>query len=112
MLFYKMVANDATRDEVLLDDAFEHRRVALAVPSALGVHNGNRAAFADSQAIRLRPQDTALLRQAKLLEPPLQEVPRGEAAPQLATLGRPLIAAEKDVTPRDWHSDARGNPFL
>ena len=112
MFFYKMVANDASLDEMLLDDPLEDRRVALTVPSTFGIHNGDRAAFADSQAVRLRSQNPALVGQAKFLQALLEKVPRDEPAFLLATFGRRLIAAEKDVAPCFRYSDGGSNAFL
>ena len=56
------------------------------------------------KAVRLRAQDPALIRQAELGEPPLEEIPRGDAAVSLAALRFGLIGAKKDVAPR--HGDA------
>ena len=67
----------------------------------LPVDDGDRPALADPQAIRLRSEDAALLRQFELLQPPLQEVPRGEAAILVTAFWIRLIAAEKDMAPRD-----------
>jgi hypothetical protein len=40
-------------DEMLLDDSFEDRRIALAIPCAFRIDHGDRTAFADAQAIGL-----------------------------------------------------------
>ena len=77
-----------------------------AVPGALGIDDGDRTAFADAKAVRLGAQDAALLGQPELLEAPLQKVPRREAAILVAAFRLRLIAAEKDVPPRDRHADA------
>ena len=63
----KWVVDDAAADEVFLDDPLEHRRIALAVPGAFRIDDGDRAAFADAQAVRLGAQDAALLGQARAL---------------------------------------------
>ena len=57
----QVVANDLAADEVFLDDSLEDGRIAFAVPRAFGIDHGNRAAFSDAEAVRLRPQDPALL---------------------------------------------------
>ena len=77
--------------------ALEHRRVALRIPRALRVDDGDRSALADAQAVRFRAEDAALLREAQLLQPPLQELPGGQAALLVAALRSRLVAAEKDV---------------
>src|SRR6476659_2868600 len=69
----------ASADQVLLDDALEGLRVAAAVPRTLRVNHGDRPAFADAQAVRLGPQDAALVRKPELLQPFLQVVPGRDA---------------------------------
>ena len=96
-------------DKVFLDDAFEHRRVAGAVPSAFRVDDGDRTALADAQAVRLGPEDATAFRQAELLQPAFEKIPRRETAFFLTAFRFRLIAAEKNVPPRDRHADARCN---
>ena len=60
--------DDPSDDEMLLDDAFEDRRIAAAVPRAFRIDDGDRAAFADAQAVRLRPQDAALVGETEFLQ--------------------------------------------
>jgi hypothetical protein len=57
----QMFIDDSARDDMLLDDSLQDRRVALAVPRSFRVHDCDRTAFADAEAIRLRPQHAALL---------------------------------------------------
>ena len=80
-----------------------------AVPGALGIDDGDRAAFTNPQTVRLGSEDAALLGQPQRLEPALQEFPRREAAILLAAFRIRLIAAEKDVPARDRHADACGD---
>src|SRR5262249_12029080 len=100
------LANGLPANQMLLDDALQHWRVAPRVPRAFRIDDGDRSAFADAQAVRLCPQGAALLRQTELLQAALEEVPRCEAAILLAALRVGLIAAEKNVTPRDRNADA------
>ena len=88
------------------------RRIAFAVPGAFGIDDRNRAALADAQAVGLGAQDAALLRQPELLQPPLQKVPGRQPAFLVAALRRGLIAAEKDVPPRDRDADRIGDLSL
>ena len=104
--------DDAAGNQVFLDDALEHGRIACAVPGAFGIDDRNRAALADAQAVGLGAQDAALVRQAELLQPPLQKVPRRQAAFLLAALRGRLVAAEKDVPPRDGDADRGGDLSL
>src|SRR6185436_15351378 len=97
MMRDQRVHDDAAADQMFLDDPLENRRVALAVPGAFGVDDGNRPAFTDAQAVRLGSQDATLFGQPKLLEAPLQEVPCRKAAILVAAFRLGLIAAEKDV---------------
>src|SRR5438128_1955489 len=101
-----MVGDDSAADEMFLNDALENRRIARPVPGTFGIDDGNRSALADPQAIRLGSEDAALLGEAELLQPPLEKIPRGKAAVLLATLRVRLIAAQKDVPPRDADPDA------
>lgn len=97
----QMARDDAPRDEVLLDDALENRRVALAVPDTFRIDDRDRTAFTNAQAVGLRAENAAPIRQAELLQAPLQELPRGQAPFLVAAFRRRLVAAEKDVPPRD-----------
>src|ERR1051326_1333293 len=97
--------HDTSADEMFLDDPFENGRIASGVPRALGIDDRDRSAFADAQAVRLRPQDAALLRQSELFEPPFQKIPCRKSALLLAAFRVRLIAAEKDVAPRNRHAD-------
>ena len=109
MLRDQVLVDDAPADEMFLNDAIEHGWIALPIPRPFGIDNGDRAAFADSKAVHLAAQDTALLRQPELFQTTFQELPGGEAAIFLAALRVRLIAAEKNMPPRDRHSDAVGN---
>ncbi len=63
-------------DEMLLNNPFQHGRRDRVVPGAIGIHNCNRALLANAQAIRLGAVYGMLgLRQAQLLQAPLQIVP-------------------------------------
>src|SRR5437899_8159772 len=106
------VFDDASGDEMLLDDPLEDRWVAGSVPRALGVDDCYRSSLADPEAIRFRAKDAALLGQPELLEPPLEKFPRREAAILLAALRRRLIAAEENVAPRDGYADRIGGTPL
>jgi hypothetical protein len=97
--------DDPAADQVLLNDALEHRRITFAVPGAFRIDDRNRTAFANAQAVGLGAQDPAPVRQAELLQPPFQKVPRGQPAFLLAALRRRLIAAEKDVPPGNRDAD-------
>src|SRR5688572_17487266 len=99
-------------DEVLLNDPFQHGRIALPVPRTFGIDDGYRSTLADPEAVGLGSKNATLLGQTELLQPSLQEVPCDEAALFLTALGRRLIAAEKDVSPRNGNTDVCGNPLL
>src|SRR6266498_1865163 len=107
MLRDQTLLDDAAGDEMFLNDPFQHGRIALTVPCAFGIDDGDRSAFTDAQTVRLRAENAALLRQSELLEPPFQEVPRGKPAIFLAALGLGLIATQKNMPARNGHADAR-----
>jgi hypothetical protein len=46
---------------MFLDDPLERGRIALPIPGALRIDDGNRTAFADAKAVRFAAQDAALL---------------------------------------------------
>src|SRR5690606_22651791 len=88
-----------------LDDPLEHRWIALVVPRAFRIDDRDRSALADAEAVRLRAQHPALVRQAEFLQPLLQEVPRLDAARLVAALGIRLIAAQEDVPLAHGYAD-------
>src|SRR4051812_26965704 len=101
MLRDERIRDEASADEMLLNDPLENGRVAPGVPRAFRVDDRDRSAFANAQAVGLGAQDAALLGQAELLQPPFEKVPRGEPAVFLAALRVGLVAAEEDVAARD-----------
>ena len=90
------ILHRAPADEVFLDDALQHGRVAVAIPRPFGIDDGDRAVLADAQAIGLGAEH-AVVRQAELDQPPLQVVPRDNGPLAVAALRLGLIAAEKNV---------------
>src|SRR3954447_1203226 len=112
MLRDQRVFDDPAADQVLLDDPFENRRIAPGVPRAFGIDDRDRTAFADPEAVRFAAQDAAVFRQAERLQARLEVVPRGQSAFLVAALRLRLIAAEKDVAPRDADTDALRNRAL
>src|SRR5262245_29300016 len=71
----EMIGDGPAADEVFLNDPLEHRRIALAVPRAFRINDGDRAGLADAEAVRLRAEH-AVVGQTELDETPLQIVPR------------------------------------
>lgn len=59
MLNNLKVRNDFSADEMLLNDAFEDGRVALGVPDAFGVNDGDRTLLANSQTVGFTAKNTA-----------------------------------------------------
>jgi hypothetical protein len=104
--------DDVAGDQMFLDDPFEHRRIALAVPRAFRVHDRNRAAFTDAEAVGFRTQDASLLRQAELFEATLKKIPGDQAALLLAAFRLGLIAAQENVPPGGGHANRIRNALL
>src|SRR3954447_16231674 len=102
------VADPTTADQMFLDDPLEDWRIALAVPGAFRIDDGNRPAFADAQAVGFGSENAALLGQPQFLEARLQELPSDQATMQVAALRLGLVAAEQNVAPRDRNTDALG----
>ena len=101
----QVFGNDAAGDQMFLNDPLQHGRVALAVPRAFRVDDSNRTTFADAQAVGFGAKDAALLGEPQLLETPLQEIPRGNAAFLVTAFRFGLVAAEKNMASRDGHTD-------
>ena len=99
-------------DQMLVDDAIQDRRIALAVPGAVRIDHGDRPSFADPQAIGFRAKDPALLGQSQLLQAALQVIPRRQPAIFLAAFRVGLVAADEDVPPGHADADAVGYLFL
>src|SRR5438876_350649 len=100
------LVDEPSPDEMFLDDALEDRRIALRIPRTLRIDDRDRADLTDAQAVGFRAPDSALLRQAELLQPALQLVPSRPPAILPASYMLGLVAAEKDVTSRRRHADA------
>jgi acetyl esterase/lipase len=112
VLFDYVRSNRTAANQVFLDDLFQDGRVARGVPRAFGVDDRDRPAFANSQAVGLRAQDAALLRQPELLQSAFQELPRRKPAFLLTAFRRGLIATEKNVAAGYGDADAFGAAFL
>ena len=97
---------DAAGDQMFLNDSLQHRRIALSVPGTFRVDDCNRTTFANAEAVGFRAKDAALFGELQFFETPLQECPCREATFLLAALGFGLIAAEKNMAPRDGYTDA------
>lgn len=102
----QMLGHDATRDQMLLNNPFEHWRVTFAVPSPFRVHDRNRPTLTDAEAVGFSAKDASLFGELQLFETPLQKAPCGKATFLVAAFGLRLIAAEKDVASGDRHTNA------
>src|SRR5262249_23755677 len=97
---------------MFLNDPLEHRRIAVAVPDAFGIHHSNRSAFANAQAVCLGAKDASLFRQVQFLQSTLEKVPGGDTSLLLTTLRCRLIGADEDMALGHWHTDRGGDLFL
>src|SRR4051812_15779604 len=112
MLDDPQVLDRTAADKVLLDDALEGRRTALAVPRSFRVDDRDRAPFADTEAIGLRAEHAPLIGESEFVQPLLEEVPRGDPAFLVTALRLGLIGTEKDVATGDRDSDGGGDLLL
>jgi hypothetical protein len=96
----EVVGHRPAADEMFLDDALEDWRIALAIPRAFRVDDGDGAGLADAEAVRLRAEH-AVVRQPKLDETPLQIIPGHDRSLAIAAFRLGLVAAEEDVAPGD-----------
>ena len=102
----QIFTDDAAGEKMLLNDALEYGRVALAVPRTFRVHDRNGTSLADAEAVGFCAKDAALLGELQLFEPSLQETPCGKATLLITALRFSLIAAEKNMAPRHRHTNA------
>src|SRR5262245_61285016 len=69
--------DDASADEMFLDDSLEHLGRAGVIPDAFGINDRDRPARADAEAVGFRAIDQRLgSRELQFLEPLLQKFPR------------------------------------
>jgi hypothetical protein len=92
-----VLLHHATADQVLLNDALQHRRRTRVVPGAVGVDDRHRPLHADAQAVGLGPVHAAGLHQLQLQQARLQKLPGFETEIAIAALRLALIATEEDV---------------
>src|SRR5687768_3652079 len=104
MSLYEVFRDNITLHEMLLNDSFEHRRIALCVPRPFRVDDRDRPSFADAETVGFRAENPSLFGEPELFEAPLQEFPCGKPALFFAAFRRRLVAAEKNVPAR--HRDA------
>ena len=100
MHFDEVVVHDLSANQMLLNDAFKHRRIAGSIPRAFRIDDRDRTALADPQAIGFRAQDSAVFRQSQFLQPVFEISPCFEAARLVAALRRRLIGAQENMTTR------------
>jgi len=84
---------------VLLNDPFEHRRVAAVIPHSFGPDDRDRARLAHPQTIDLGPCDAAAFGQSQNFQARFQIVPCNETALAIAAFGLGLVAAQENVPP-------------
>jgi hypothetical protein len=106
MLEDEMILHRTPPDQMLLDDALEHGRVAPAIPRSLRIDHGDGPPLTDAEAVGLGAIDPTPLREPQLLEPALEVLPGRDGAIALRALGFGLVGAEEDV-PADA-GDAEG----
>ena len=99
-------------EEMLLDDPFQHGRIAGSIPGALGIDNRDRATFADAQAVGFGPQHPAGFGEAELFESTFQIVPGSERPITVATFRGRLIRAQEDMTACRRHANNGGRILL
>ena len=93
----QVLRDQLTIDEMLADNSLENRGIAVVIPRAFGIDDGDRSTLADAKTIRLGPQHAAPIRQAQLFQPSLQKPPGFIAPFAVAAFRLRLIAAEEDV---------------
>lgn len=93
----EMLLDNLATDQMLLNNLFQHSRIATAVPCSFGINQSDRPAGADAQAVGFRSEDATLLAEAEFLQSPFEIVPGDQRTLVVATLRLGLIAAEKNM---------------
>ena len=71
MLRDQQVLHDVPANQMLLDDPLEYGRITCSIPRTFGIDDGNRAAFADLEAVGLRAKNATLVRQRRATGMPI-----------------------------------------
>jgi hypothetical protein len=81
------ILDDAPADQVLLDDTLGVFRCDISIPRPLRIHDADRPARADAQALTLRPIKRAIRPgDVQCLHPPLQVEPGSLAVLQICAI--------------------------
>src|SRR6478735_2420670 len=96
----QVVFHRPAADEMFLDDPLEDRRIALAIPRAVRVDDGDGTRLADAKAVGLCAQH-AVVGEPQLDQTSLQIVPRHNRPIPIAAFRLGLVAAEENVAPGD-----------
>jgi hypothetical protein len=110
--FDQIIFDDPAADKMFLNNPLENGRITRAVPRTLWIYDGNRAAFANPQAVGFRPENPASIDKAQLFQPSFQVVPGHQASGLVATFRRCLIRAEENVAAGNRNPDVGGDFFL
>lgn len=90
-----MFVDHVSRDEMLLNNLFQHGWIAGAIPGTFGVHHGDGAIGTNPQTIGLGAENAPLLTQAEFFQT-LFEITPGHQRPFPVTAFRfGLIATEE-----------------
>src|SRR3954468_275298 len=103
------IVDDLATDEVLLDDALRILRRHGSIPRAFGIHDGDRPAGADAQALAPGPiARTIRARDIQFFHPALHVLPRC-----IANFGIDAVRSDTDehVPLQLAHSEGRGGQF-
>jgi hypothetical protein len=95
-----MIDDGLATNEMLLDDSLQNRRIALAIPRAFRVDDGDGAGLAHAKAVGLGAQ-YAVIGEPQFDQTPLQVVPRHNRPIPIAAFRLGLVAAEENVAPGD-----------
>jgi len=107
----EMLLDNASADQVLLDDPLQDLRTARMIPRSFGIHDCDGSLRADPQAVGFRSEHTALPAQAQFIQTALEILPGSKAIFARTAFGLRLIAAKEDMPLRLWNAD-RLHDFL
>ena len=85
-------------EQMALDDLFEHLRRAGVIPNSIRINDRDRPMRADAQAVDLAAINQRLwAHQIELVQPLLEELPRGECLLAWGAVRFGLIGAQENV---------------
>lgn len=112
MLQDQVIPDNPAANQMLLNDSFEDRWIALRVPGTFGINDRNGSAFTDPKAVGFAAINPSLLGKTEPLQALLEVFPRHEGTVFRTALRLGLITAQENVPTRGGYAESLGNAPL